>query len=115
MINAIYTSIIGGSFFKGPGNSGRNISHTSLDGPRKAKLSIEGRGRASEIDAEEAKASESSYGIQEAHTLFTEVDQADYIDKIPQLIVAQRSYEAALKSFQTEDEITKEALISILA
>jgi hypothetical protein len=115
MIGSIYPSmIISSNLLRGPERPVRTVGAKTSDSPKATWPAAEAKSKTSDFADKGEKADEPGYGTQEPFPLFGEIDQTGLIDKMSQLVVTQRSYEAALKIFQTEDDITKEAL-TILA
>jgi flagellar hook protein FlgE len=110
MIGSIYMSMFGGSVLRGPESSARSISANASDSPKATKPAADARSRTSDFAGEGEKAGESGYGSEETPPLFAEINQTELTEKMSQLIVQQRSYEADLKIFQAEDAITRETL-----
>jgi hypothetical protein len=109
MISANLPFMIGNTL-RSTENCFRNITNPVAETPKKVSAPEENSSGDRFASSQNILVNTSGYTVQEQNSLFAEIDRTNNMQEAPQTIIAQRGYEAALKVFQTQDQIAGETL-----
>jgi len=114
MISGIGATLAGlFAFRKKIDNAASNVANSNTDNYKKTDATIT-EGRESLPDVTTRKIDSPGALIQESDGIMRETSNVELSEEIPQMMIAQRGYEANLKALKTQEELL-DSVIDIMA